>query len=71
MRECVFRGDTIIPQAGQYVRKVGRPRQEWTTGLLRAGAERFGFDHFRAMLTDSSDGAQQRWKQNLDRVFKA
>ena len=68
-RRDVFRGDTEIPAVGFYVRKVGRPRQDWTSQLLKVAAERLGQDQFRNLLFDTSEDAEKRWYAALSRGF--
>ena len=68
-RRDTFTSGTMQPQIGRYVRRVGRPRQDWTTQLLKKGAERMGHDKFHTMLADRSEGAQQRWKEEVSRTF--
>ena len=34
LRRDTFIGDTLTPQIGRYVRRVGQPRQNWTTQVL-------------------------------------
>ena len=62
MRRDTFMGDTTCPQIGRFVRVVGRPRQEWTSQLLREGSHRVGPAAFAALLSDRSLGADKRWK---------
>ena len=70
MRKDTFADSSLIPQIGRYVRRVGRPRQDWTTQLLREGAKRFGAARFQTLLTDCSHGADARWKLEVGRVFQ-
>ena len=69
LRKDTFVDETLIPQIGRFVRRVGRPRQDWTSQLLREGRERMGSQRFEKLLRDRSEGAQQRWKQELERLF--
>ena len=70
LREDVFVGDTLRPQVGRCVRRVGRPRQDWTTQVLSAGAAKFGSaTRFETLLRDRGDHAEQNWKRELRRVF--
>ena len=34
LKEVTFHGDTLDPETSAYVRRVGRPRQNWTEQLL-------------------------------------
>jgi hypothetical protein len=69
MRKDTFIDSTVIPQIGRFVRRVGRPRQDWTTQLLREGRELFGWTKFHTYLTDCSVGADVRWKTEADSVI--
>ena len=71
MRQCAFRDNSVLPQIGRFIRRVGRPRQDWTTQLLKEGAQLFGPDLFTRMLSDTSEGADVRWKQTLQRLFSS
>ena len=62
---------TIQPQIGRFVRVVGRPRQDWTTFLLKEGTSRFGLVKFERLLADRTVGAQQRWVNELRHLFFA
>ena len=68
-RRDTFIPGTLQPQIGRYVRRVGRPRQDWTNQLLRIGCDRMGRETFGNMLADTSIGAQQSWIQEVKRVF--
>ena len=69
MRKDTFIDASLIPQIGRYVRRAGRPRQEWTTQLLQEGRTRFGQQRFQTLMSDCSDGAERRWKLEVDKVF--
>ena len=69
LRVDTFEGATLNPQIGRYVRRVGRPRQDWTTQLLHEGRERVGVQRFDRLISDRSDGADVRWKVELDKCF--
>ena len=69
MRKDTFADASLIPQIGRYVRRIGRPRQDWTTQLLREGRERLGDTRFQTLLTDRSGGADRRWKLEVERVL--
>jgi len=66
LRKDTFIDQTLIPQIGRYIRRVGRPRQDWTTQLLREGWERFGHNKFQTLLSDCSQGAEGRWRTCID-----
>jgi len=71
LRRCVFRDDSLIPQVGRYVRRVGRPRQDWASQVMRAGAEKFGSTAaFESLLKAEGDDAEKQWRQVLQSLFK-
>ena len=69
LRQDTFVDATTIPQIGRFVRRVGRPRQDWTNQLWSIGAQKIGRARFYRMLQDQSAGADVRWKQMLDELF--
>ena len=42
LRRDTFVGDTLRPLIRHYIRKVGRPRTNWTEELMQDAAARFG-----------------------------
>ena len=70
MRQNTFVGNTLSPQIGRFIRRVGRPRQDWTAQLLDEGSRLFGYEHFRRLLGDVSEGSDKRWKVELERRSK-
>ena len=71
MRADVFIDDTFLPCVGRFVRRVGRPRQEWTTEVYKAGAAKFGsIARLDVLLKDRGANAEQNWKNELRRLFK-
>ena len=69
LRRDTFIPGTLHPQIGRYVRRVGRPRQNWTEQLMREGQARLGAARFHTLLADDSQGAQLRMKCEFQRVF--
>jgi hypothetical protein len=69
LRIDTFEGDTLNPQIGRYIRRIGRPRQDWTTQLLREGRARVGTQMFDTLVSDRSDGAGGRWKAVFEKCF--
>ena len=70
LRRCVFIDDSLIPEVGRYVRRVGRPRLDWTTEVLKAGAIKFGSTtQFEKLLRNRGPDAAEAWKSELQRVF--
>jgi len=69
MRRDTFIPGTTQPQLGRFIGRVGRPRQDWTRELMREGAARMGATKFHAMLSDSTQGAQLRWKSEWKKIL--
>ena len=69
LRVDTFVDATLHPQMGRFVRRVGRPRQDWTTHLLREGRDRMGEVRFNACLADTERGADVRWQTELKKFF--
>ena len=65
MRRDTFVGATLNPQIGQFVRRVGRPRQDWATQLLREASERVGEHNFQPLLASG----KLQWKAAIERSF--
>jgi len=70
MRVHTFIGDSLDPQIGRVIRRIGRPRQDWTSQLLLEGIRRMGTEKFYSMLRDSSADAAARWKRGREVFFK-
>ena len=69
LRNDIFIDSTLTPQIGRFIRRVGRPRQDWTSQLLREGRVRFWNDKFQTFLSDCSTGAEVRWKKEVPTAF--
>ena len=69
LRKDCFYGSTLSPQIGTFIRRVGRPRQEWTSQLLREGEQRFGDALFQTLLSDRTECAEKRWKAEVEKIF--
>ena len=69
LRMSCFVGDSLSPQIGRFVLKVGRPRQNWTCELLKESIARFGNDTLHRLLEDKSPGAFARWKSEVRNSF--
>ena len=68
LRQDVFVGSPLITQVGRYVRRIGRPRQEWSTEVLKAGARKFGSQaSFEAALVHTD----AVWKEELRSKFSS
>ena len=67
LRKDVFVENSLQPQIGRYIRRVGRPRQDWFTEVWKSGAGKLGGDlRMRALLQSSEDS----WRREIDRVFQ-
>ena len=71
LRSNTFVDNTLNPQIGRFVLKVGRPRQNWTSQLIAEGISRFGYTRFNSLLHDTSPGAYTRWKLEVSKSFAA
>ena len=69
LRCCTFVDDGLIPLVGRHVRRIGRPRQDWTTGVLQAGETRLGGHRMKALLRNTSRNAEQMWRSEVRRAF--
>ena len=70
LRADVFVGSTTQPQVGRYVRRVGRPRQEWSTEVMKAAAQKLGsVARLQQLLQQQGDAAESNWKAEVDRMF--
>ena len=65
MRRGTFVPGTTIPQIGRFVRRVGRPRQDWTNELVKLGEQKLGRTRLQQLFRDPSKEAQQRWKMEV------
>ena len=60
---CITLYTSVRPQVGRYVRRVGRPRQDWTTQVMREGARLLGAVQLESLLGDRSPGAEKRRRE--------
>ena len=65
-RDTFFEG-TLIPQIGRFVRRVGRPRQDWTSCVLSEGRRLMGDQRLNEVLTSESANTLQQWNQEVNR----
>ena len=70
LRANVFVGASLMPQAGRIVRRVGRPRLEWTRELFKLARRRSGtaartYD----LLREGGEQAEVNWKVVVARMF--
>ena len=65
LRRSTFVANTLVPQTGRYVGRVGRPRLDWSTDVMRQGVRLLGRTVFEQYLQDETPGAERRWKAKL------
>ncbi len=70
MPRDTFVGATLEPLVGHFIRRTGRPRQDWTIELLRKGCAKMGAAKFQALLRDRGDEADRRWKSEVEKFFQ-
>ena len=71
LRSNTFVDNSLMPLIGHFVRKVGRPRQNWTSQLIAEGVSRLGHHRFHTLLQDTGPGAYIRWKREVSESFAA
>ena len=70
LRANVFIDDSTQPCVGHYIRRVGRPRQDWTSEVFRAGVAKFGdYSTFVNLLGSRCPDAEKVWKSESRRLF--
>ena len=69
LRRDTFFDGTLTPQIGRYVRRVGRPRQDWTTCLLQEARRLVGNAKMTESLANDSEDALQTWNQEIHNVM--
>jgi hypothetical protein len=69
LKRDTFVPGTLLPQVGRSVRRIGRPRQNWTEELMKQGTTKLGEQKFKTLLADTSLGSQKRWSNELRKVF--
>ena len=67
LRRHTFVGNSLEPYIRHYIRKVGRPRTNWTELVLKDGAVRFGSE--AALLRCIRLSSEVQWKSRLERMF--
>ena len=70
LRRDTFVDASLNPQVGRFVRRVGRPRLDWTNQLLQEGSNRMGITKFQRLLSDRSIDSDKRWKQEVEKLFR-
>ena len=61
MRLNTFQKASATPMVGSETRRVGRPRQDWTSNVRKACQRVMGDATVDRLLGDRSKGAYQRW----------
>ena len=70
MRRHTLVGSTARPQIGRYVRRVGRPRQDWTNMVLTEAVRRAGdYSTMERALLNSSPHSAVAWRRMFDHAF--
>ena len=63
LRKNTLVGDTAIPVVGSYVRRVGRPRLDWTSQVIAEAVRRCGSGAImEKALVDKGLGGERRWR---------
>ena len=71
IRRCVFIDESLSLQVGRFVRRVGRPRADWASQVMQAGAQKFGSQRiFEKLLKAEGAEAERNWIHHLQRLFK-
>ena len=73
VRRCVFIDDSLKPQVGRFVERVGRACFDWASRVLMAGAVEFGYQRtFETFLLRGSGILGDRVRRHqLQMVFKS
>ena len=69
LRRDTFGDVGVVPLIGTFVRRVGRPRQDWTSQVLAAAQRIMGYSRCQLLLGDASPGAGKRWKAEVRKSF--
>ena len=71
LRQDVFVDGSLQSQIGRYIRRVGRPRQDWLSQVWKGGLLRLGgAARMEELLRSQADNAEMLWKIAAQRVFK-
>ena len=69
LRSSTFIGDRLVPKIGQRTRRVGRPRLDWTSEVLKEGERLLGRAALETYVMDGSQGAAGRWLHALRKAY--
>ena len=62
----MFIDDSLCPEVGRFARMVGRPRLDWVSQVVKAGANQFGsLRTFEGLLSAMGEGAVKAWKREF------
>ena len=67
LRRNTFMGDSFQPSICHYIRKVGRPRTNWTESVLQEGGIHFGSQ--QALFNFILSASKAEWKAELNQIF--
>ena len=70
LRRSTFIENTLDTEVGRYVRRVGRPRQDWTTQVLKAAREWLGPEKANDFLSQRGITWDRYWQYELRRCFR-
>ena len=65
MRDVTFCPDSLRPAVDRFVRKVGRPRLDWTTRVAKLAVEATNGPHH----LDTAIGEASRWKEVVETFY--
>ena len=68
LRRDTFHQSTLQPHVRRFVRRVGRPRQDWTNEVLKEAWRLLGDRQVTTLLSDKSLDALLRWNLAVDKV---
>ena len=69
VRKDTFAPGSIRPQIGRFIRRVGCPRQDWTTEMLKICETKVDAARLTPLLLDTTEGVQERWRIELQKLF--
>ena len=70
LRGSTFVDDTLLPQVGRYVRRVGRPHFDWHSYVRGNFDKPFGYAVVNQRLRDKSEDSERRWANMLQQAFQ-
>ena len=70
LRQSTFHSNGLELHIGRFVRRIGRPRQDWSSQVLKAASESLGWDELCGLLSDRSSGSSERWASRVKLAFQ-